>query len=167
MLHQSAAHKHRVATQRRHAAAGKEMQRRLEPEKILQDVQEAEPFRIVVHKLDAALDDINRFVQKNGVDDLQDVGVRLVFGVEDGDNIASRHFQAQVKLVWLAAVQVVGDQQFDIGRTQLFELFPRDLDGSGVVFAQQCQNLDQLLGIIQIVDFLNRLSIERFLVIGW
>ena len=38
MLHKSAAHKHRVATQRRHTAACKEMERRLEPEKIFQDV---------------------------------------------------------------------------------------------------------------------------------
>src|SRR5260370_25708976 len=84
VLQKSAAQKHRVTTQRRHAAACKEMERRLEPEKVFQDIQETEPFGVMVHKLDAALYRINRLVEKSGIDDLQNVGVRLVLGVKNG-----------------------------------------------------------------------------------
>src|SRR5258708_27283726 len=91
MFHQSAAYKHRVATQWRHATARKEMERRLEPEKVFQDVQETEPLGVMIHKLDATLHDINRFVQINSIDELQDVGVRLIFGVKNVGNVTSRY----------------------------------------------------------------------------
>src|SRR5258706_14129449 len=136
VFHQSAAYKHRVATQWRHATARKEMERRLEPEKVFQDVQETEPLGVMIHKLDATLDDINRFVQKNSIDNVQNVGVRLVLGVKNGDNVNSCHFKNQVQLMWLSTVFVVRYQQFDIGSPQLFEFFLRYVDGSGIVFAQ-------------------------------
>src|SRR5260370_3566396 len=107
VFHQSAAYKHRVATQWRHATARKEMERRLEPEKVFQDVQETEPLGVMIHKLDATLDDINRFVQKNSIDDLQNVGVRLGLRVKNGHNVTSRYFDTQVQLVSRATRLVV------------------------------------------------------------
>src|SRR5437879_6272310 len=110
MLHKSAAQKHCVATQRRHTAACKEMERRLEPEKVFQDVQETKPFGVMVHKLDTALYGIDTLVEKSGIDDLQNVGMWLVLGVKNGDDITFSYFQTQVKLVRLATVLIVRDK---------------------------------------------------------
>ena len=114
----------------------------------------------MVHKLDAALYDINSLVEKSGIDDLQNVGVRLVLGVKNGDDIACSYFQPQVKLVRLATVLVVRDKQLDIRRVQLSELFLSYFDGSCIVFTQQGQDLHQILWIVQIVDLLNRIGVQ-------
>src|SRR2546430_9107225 len=121
----------------------------------------------MVHKLDAALYDINRLVEEGGIDDLQNIGMRLVLGVKNGDDIAFSYFQTQVELVRLATVLIVRDKQLDIGRVQLSELFLSHFDGSCIVFTQQRQDLHQVLWIVQIVDLLNCIGVEIFLVIGW
>jgi hypothetical protein len=119
----------------------------------------------MIHQLDAALDDIHGFVEKGGIDDLQNVGMRLVFGVKNGHDVPSGDFQTQIQLVRFASMRIIGDQQLDIGGLQLFQLFLRNSDGPGIVFAQQGQYLHQLLWIMQIVDLLDRFRIELFLVI--
>src|SRR5260370_8012609 len=99
------------------------MERRLDQEKVFQDGQETEPLGVMIHKLDATLDDINRFVQKNSIDDLQNVGVRLVLGVKNGDNVTSRYFKPQVHLGWLATLFAVRSQHFTISTPHPFYFF--------------------------------------------
>src|SRR6266487_3175646 len=91
LLHQVAPHKDRVASERRHPQARKKVQGRLEPEEVFQHIEEAEPLSIVVHELHTTLYYVYLLIEHGSVDDIQDVGVRLILGIEDGHHVAARY----------------------------------------------------------------------------
>ncbi len=94
MLHQIAPHEDGISAQRRHAQALEKVQRRLEPEKVLQHIEKAEPSGIMIHQLDAALHHIHTFIQHDRIDDIQYFGMRFVLGIEDRHHIAARRLAA-------------------------------------------------------------------------
>ena len=56
----------------------------------------------MIHELNAALHNINLFIQECGVDDLENVGMWLVLGIENRDDITRCNLQAQVEMeYWL------------------------------------------------------------------
>src|SRR5947209_9538922 len=75
LLHQLAAHKDGVAAEWCHADARVEVQGRLEPEEVLQHVEEAEPAGSMVHQLHAALHGIHIFIKHGGIDDVKNIGM--------------------------------------------------------------------------------------------
>src|SRR6266516_3056776 len=83
----------RSASSVRHVSSQppKKVQGRLEPEEVFQHIEEAEPLSIVVHELHTTLYYVYLLIEHGSVDDIQDVGVRLILGIEDGHHVAARY----------------------------------------------------------------------------
>src|SRR5579884_312883 len=161
LLHQFAAHKDGIAAQRRHTDARKKVHGRFEPEEIFQHIEETEPFRIMVHQLHPALHHVHILVEHGRIDDVENVRVRLVLGIEDGHDIAMRDLQGQVEAVRLIDRRIVEDHQLHVGIAKLFNFGLRLRNGAGVILATDRQYLHQLFWIVQIIDFLDRFTIDR------
>src|SRR5258706_7390820 len=110
LLHQFAPHEDGVAAKRGHTYTRKEMHRRFEPEEIFEHVQETEPLRIVVHQLHAALYGIHIFIKHGGIDNVEDICMRLILGVGDGYDMSTRSLQAQVQAIRLIDRRVIENE---------------------------------------------------------
>src|SRR5579884_1363605 len=166
LLHQLAAHKHGISTQRGHTDTREEVHRRLEPEEVLQDVQETEPARVVIHQLDAALHHIHVLVEHSRIDNIQNVGMRFILGIEDGNDITSRYLKREVEAMRLADRIIVVNQQLDVWIAQLIYFSLSFGNRTRVVLAADGDNLHQLLWIVEIVHLLNRLAVDVLFVLG-
>jgi len=74
-----------------------EVQPRGEPEEILQAVVDGEPMVREVHQLDTGLHDPGLLLKHHRVHDAEDIGIDIVFCVEDGDHLVASLGQADVQ----------------------------------------------------------------------
>src|SRR5258708_5113781 len=92
--------------------------------------------------------------------------MRLILGIEDGHDIASRHLQSQVQPVWLSDRIIIIDQQLDIWITEFVDLCLGLGDGARIILATDGDDLQQFFRIVEIVHLLNSLAVDPLLVLS-
>src|SRR5260370_42080160 len=120
----------------------------------------------MVHELYAALHRVHIFIEHGGVDDVENVGMRLILGVENGHDIPARHLQTKVQPVRFAYRIIVVNEQLHIGIAQLIDLGLRLGNGSRVILAAYRYDLHEFAGIVKIIHLLNGLTVHIFFVLG-
>jgi len=169
VLEQLAVEKDRVPSQRGGADAGVVVQAALEPEEVLKNVQRRVPAGIEVHQLHAGLDDLDVLFFHHRVHHVEDVGMNVVFGVEDGDHVVLGLRQGGVQPVRLVDGLVVEHHHRDVAVSfppQLLDLGLGLGDGALVVRGADHQNLDQVRRVTRPYDTLDRPRDDGFLVPG-
>src|SRR5579871_397530 len=129
--------KNRIAAKCDGPMFGVIVQAALEPEEIFQDIERRKPVRLIIHELHAALEHLKLWLlEHDGVHNVEDVGVDVVFGVEDRHDLiagaAQAHIQA-MRLVDGAIIEADHARRLDASRPQHIDFLLRLLDGAGII----------------------------------
>ena len=120
----------------------------------------------MIHQLDATLHNIYVFIEHGGIDDIENIGMRLVFCIEDGDDIAACDLQREIQSMGLVDRLIIEDDQLNVWIAQFINLSLCLRNSPWIVLATNSHDLHQLFRIVEIVDFLQGFAIDIFLMPG-
>jgi len=157
---------HGIAAERDHADLRVEMETTPEPEKVFHDIERTEPVVAVIHELHARLDDTDILARHDGIDDVEDIRVEVVFGVEDRHDIVRRRAQPDIEPMRLVDRPVVeGEDRDTAGIDQLERTMGLD-NRLMVTRLANNEHLHQVFRIVRVEDTPNRPIDDVLLVAG-
>ena len=125
-----------------------EVEAALEPEEVLKAVVDAEPVVAVVHELNACLDDADLLVDDDGVDQLEEVGMDVVLGVEHGHELPPGDGKANVEPVRLVDRVVAEGQHLDVPVADVALRTPRLADCPDIIRVADDEDLEEAFRVV-------------------
>ena len=92
--------------------------------------------------------------------------MRFVLGIEDSNDISTRYLQGEIHAVLFVNGLIIEDDQLDVWIAQLINFCLCFGNGSRIIFATNSQNLHQLFGIVEPINFLQSFTKDFFFMPG-
>jgi hypothetical protein len=126
-----------------------EVEPTLEPEVVLEAVVDREPVVAEVHELDTSLNDADLLLEHDSVDQVEDVRVDVVLGVEDCDDLAPGVLEGDIEAMGLVDRAVGEGLDPDPAAADLIGRRLRLGNRAGVVDVADDHDLEQLLRVVR------------------
>src|SRR5438128_790718 len=109
----------------------------------------------MVHELHAALHYIHIFIKHSRIDNVKDVGMRLILSGENSNNIPMRYLHPQIEPMWFIDGLVIEDEQLDVWIVQFADSSKSLSNGARIIIATDGDDLHEFFWVVEVVDFLN------------